>query len=436
MHDSNGRTAIGKRSSMAGRASAGLAIVAALSIALTSCAGGSTAGGSTSGASGGATSAGPTSGGGASGPSAADPNAVACGQMKIGIIGPLTGPSSSFGESDKNSAVLAIEEYNKAHPDCAVDLVDFDTQGSADKAPAAAQKAVQQTDIVAILGPEFSGGVDAGMPILEQAGLPAVTSDATAAGFASRGWKFFHRTVGSDAIEAPGEAVWTVKNAGLKSVAVVNNGQSYGEGIAKVYAGVLPKVGGTVALQATINAQASDYSSTVLAIKGSGAQAVYCGCLYAEAARLLKQLREGGVDLQFITDAGAIETDFGKLAGEDNAKGAVAGETGVLRDENAATKQFFATYVKRFGADAAQTYAAEGYDAARAILMAIANGHHSRSSINDYLKTVSFDGPSGHVKFGPGGDVEAASVSMVQWSSGGWKFTASVDVPKGLVADE
>lgn len=365
----------------------------------------------------------------------ADANGVPCGQMKIGIVGPLTGSSSNFGAADKNSAILAIDEYNEKNPDCKVSLVDFDTQGEADKAPAAAQKAIQTPDIVAILGPEFSGGNQAALPIFNQAGMPTVTSDATNGELSAHGWKVFHRTVASDDVEGPGEAVWTVQNAGLKSVAVIDDGQAYGQGIAKTYAAAVSKLGGKVAIATSINAQASDYSSTVVAIKGSGADAVYCGCLYGEAARLLKQLREGGVEAQFISDAGVIEPGFGTVAGQGPAEGAVAGQTGVIDGQNPVADALFAKYVKRFGAEAPQTYVAEGYDAAKAILMAIAAGNHTRSSINTYLGTISFDGASGHVQFKPNGDKTTASMNMMKYAKGKWAFLATVNVPENLLSE-
>lgn len=414
MQHINGQSAssVGRTPRWALRAGTGVAVAAAASLVLAACGSSST---STTSASGGGS------------------NGVPCGQMKIGIVGPLTGSSSSFGAADKNSAVLAIEEYNVKHSNCKVSLVDFDTQGAAGNAPAAAQKAVQNPDIVAILGPEFSGENQAALPIFNQAGMPTVTSDATNGALSSHGWKVFHRTVASDYVEGPGEAVWTVQNAALKSVAVIDNGQAYGQGIAKTYAKAVTQVGGKVAMTASINANASDYSSTVLAIKGSGADAVYCGCLYAEAARLLKQLREGGITAQYISDAGAIEPDFGPGAGQNNAEGAVAGQTGVINGQNALADALFAKYVKQFGADAPQTYVAEGYDAAQAILMAITAGNHTRSSINSYLNTISFDGASGHVQFKPNGDRTTASMNMMKYTSGKWAFLVTVNVPANLL---
>ena len=359
---------------------------------------------------------------------------VPCGQMQIGIVGPLTGSSSSFGDADKNSAMLAIDEYNDKHPDCKVSLVEFDTLGEADKAPAAAQKAIQTPNIVAILGPEFSGGNQAALPIFNQAGMPTVTSNATNAELSSHGWKVFHRTIASDDVEGPGEAVWTVKDAKLTSVAVIDDGLAYGQGIAKTYAEAVKKLGGKVVTQASIDAKASDYSSTIVAIKGSGADAVYCGCLYGEAARLLKQLRQGGVDAQFVSDAGVIEPAFGTVANKKYAEGAVAGQTGVVSGQNAVANDLFEKYVKRFGEDAPQTYVAEGYDAANAVLRAIAAGNHSRTTINEYLTKIDFDGASGHIQFKPNGDKTTASMNMMKYSKGKWAFLTTVQVPENLLS--
>ncbi len=357
---------------------------------------------------------------------------VPCGKMAIGLVGPLTGPDSSFGQADEDSAKLAIDNYNSAHPNCKVSLVLFDTQGIPSNTPPAATKAIQNSDIVAVLGPEFSGSVEAGEPIFNQAGMPTVTSDATAIDLSTHGWKVFHRTVGSDGVEAPGEAIFTVKNLHATSVAVINNGESYGAGIAQAYAQTLPKIGGKVALKATINPSASNYSSTVLAIKGSSAKAVYCGCLYPEAARLLKQLRQGGVSLPFISDAGSIESSFVSIAGSSAATGAVAGEAAVITSRYAPAETFLKQYVQKFGASAAQTYAPEGYDAANAILKAIAAGNHSRSAINKYLATESFNGVSGHIQFNSNGNVITSTVNVLSVKSGSWQYLTQVSVPAKL----
>ncbi|MHB2023478.1 MAG: branched-chain amino acid ABC transporter substrate-binding protein [Mycobacteriales bacterium] len=357
---------------------------------------------------------------------------VACGKIEIGLVGPITGPDSSFGQADEDSAKLAIDNYNSSHPGCKVSLVLFDTQGVPSNAPPAATKAIQNPNIVAILGPEFSGEVEAAEPIFNQAGMPTVSSDATAIDLSAHGWKVFHRTVGSDGVEAPGEAVYTVKNLHVTSVAVINNGESYGAGIAQAYAQSLPKVGGKVVLNATINPSASNYSSTVLAIKGSHAQAVYCGCLYPEAARLLKQLRQGGVTLPFVSDSGAVESQFVAIAGASAAEGSVAGEAAVIASQYGPAKTFLNQYVAKFGASAAQTYAPEGYDAANAILKAIAAGKHSRSSINSYLATESFNGVSGHIQFQSDGNVVTNTVNILSVKNGTWQYLTQVTVPASL----
>src|SRR6266508_2428622 len=51
-----------------------------------------------------------------------------CG-ARLAFIGPLTGPVSQFGASIHQGAQLAIDEYNRIHPGCAVTLVDLDSRG-------------------------------------------------------------------------------------------------------------------------------------------------------------------------------------------------------------------------------------------------------------------------------------------------------------------
>src|SRR5205823_1543675 len=72
-----------------------------------------------------------------------------------------------------------------------------------------------------------------------------------------------------------------------------------------------------------IDPKASDYSSTVNKVKAAGAQAVFYGGYYAEAGKLLKQLRDAGVQAKFVSDDGSSDPGLIKAAGQQQADGAM-----------------------------------------------------------------------------------------------------------------
>jgi branched-chain amino acid transport system substrate-binding protein len=99
--------------------------------------------------------------------------------VKIGFFGGLTGDNAGLVVPMKNGAALALEQFSKANPDCKVEIVDFDSQGSADKAPALATSAAADTKIIGMVGPAFSGESEVALPIFEQANLPVISPSAT-----------------------------------------------------------------------------------------------------------------------------------------------------------------------------------------------------------------------------------------------------------------
>src|SRR3954471_13399731 len=85
-----------------------------------------------------------TGGGGSSGGGGA--------ALKIGFMGDLTGENSGIVIPPRNGAQLAIDEYNATNPANKIELVPYDSQGSADQAVPLVTKAVQDDKIVGLIG--------------------------------------------------------------------------------------------------------------------------------------------------------------------------------------------------------------------------------------------------------------------------------------------
>ena len=58
---------------------------------------------------------------------------------------------------NRNGMKLAIKEYNDKQSSCRVKEVDKDSQGDPAQAPALAQNLAQDKNVVALIGPPFSG---------------------------------------------------------------------------------------------------------------------------------------------------------------------------------------------------------------------------------------------------------------------------------------
>ncbi|HEY9414144.1 MAG TPA: branched-chain amino acid ABC transporter substrate-binding protein [Pseudonocardia sp.] len=343
-----------------------------------------------------------------------DPNAI-----KIGFMGDLTGESSGIVIPGHNGAKLAVAEYNKTNPPRKIELKDYDSQGSADQAVPLAQQALNTDKIVALIGPAFSGESRGVVPILEEAKIPSVSQSATAANLATRGWKYWHRVVANDDFQGPAIADFLARVTNAKSAFVISDDQEYSVGIAEAAAKELTKKG--VAVQTDRFAKdLSDYSSTVAKVKAANPQAIFYGGYYAQAGRLLKQLRDNGVTAPFASGDGSTDKGIIDGAGAQAAEGAILGcpcaIPGVGNTEGA-LKAFYDKYTAEYKIDPA-IYAAEGYDAATAFINAIKAGKTTSDEINTYLSTESFQGVAKPIRFQASGEVAGTDIFVHEVKAG------------------
>jgi branched-chain amino acid transport system substrate-binding protein len=333
----------------------------------------------------------------------------------IGFFGALTGPNSpQLGINVRNGATLAIDQYKANSPACKVELVEFDSQGDPAQAPALAQKAVADQRVVALIGPAYSGESKVANPIFNEAGLPIVTPSATNPKLAQNGWAIFHRALNNDNAQGPAAAKYIQETLKGRKVAVVDDKSEYGKGIADI---VRQKLGSVVAFNDAIDVTAQNYSSTVNGVKSSGVDVIFFGGYYAEGGRLLKQLRDAGVQATFVTDDGAKDDQFIMVAGQSAAEGTYitcpcAPLTGVENDE-----QFRNAYKQAFNVEPG-TYSTEGYDAANVILEAIKAGKTDRNSINQFLGSVDYTGITKRIKFDQTGELSDQKIFMYQVKDG------------------
>jgi branched-chain amino acid transport system substrate-binding protein len=334
--------------------------------------------------------------------------------VKLGFFGALTGDNAALGINIRNGVQLALNQYAATNPQCKVTLAPFDSQGSESAAPGLAQQAINDQQVVAIVGPAFSGESKAADPLFNEAGLPIVTPSATNPALAENGWTIFHRAVGNDNSQGPAAAAYIKNNLKATKVAVVDDKTEYGKGIADI---VRQQLGGMVAFNDSVPQQTNDYSSTVTGAKNAGVTVLFYGGYYADGGKLLKQMRDNGLNATFVSDDGALDANLIKGAGKAAAEGAYltcpCAPTATV--QNGA--KFIADYKAAFNTDPG-TYSTEGFDSANVILQAIKAGKYDRKGINDFLKTVDYQGITKQIKFDSKGEVTEKTVYVYQVKNG------------------
>jgi branched-chain amino acid transport system substrate-binding protein len=350
------------------------------------------------------------SGGGTTAAPGGDGAASCADGTAIGFFGALTGDNANLGIEIKNGAALAVDQFNEANPDCQVTLEDYDSQGSPDLAPALADKAISDDNVLGIVGPAFSGESRAANPKFDEAGLPIISASATAVDLSEQGWKVFHRALANDGKQGPAIAKYISETLKPDAAGVIDDNSEYGKGLADI---VRKELGSTVKSNDTIDPTATSFSSAVTKMKDANVDLIFFGGYYAAAGPLAKQLRDAGVDATLVFADGVKDPGY--------VEGAQAAAEGSLITCPCAPGDFNPEFQEAFEAKYGHepgTYSAEAYDAANVFLAGIASGVTTREAMLEFIDSYDAPGITKQMKFDENGDPAGGDIYVYEVKGG------------------
>ncbi|MDQ1582699.1 MAG: branched-chain amino acid transport system substrate-binding protein [Microbacteriaceae bacterium] len=333
---------------------------------------------------------------------AGDGKATCAAGLTLGYIGAETGANAQLGINIYNGVQLALDQHNKANPGCQVGFKKFDTEGDSTKATGPVTQAVNEADIVGVVGLPFSGESKATGNILEQKGLVHITPSATNPGLTTNGWTTFFRGLGNDAVQGPAAAKFVTGKLQAKKVYLVQDDSDYGIGLAATTSKAL---GSALIGTDKVTTGQKDFSAVISKIINAKPDAVYYSGYYAEGAPFDQQLVTKGYTGTFVAPDGVKDDQFIKLAGNASANAyftcpCIPGEL---------IPSFESAYKTAFNLEPG-TYSIEGYDAATVLLSGIDAGKTTRPALLDWVKTYDKDGLSKHYKWDANGELQAPTV--------------------------
>ena len=107
--------------------------------------------------------------------------ATAAETIKIGYLAGLTGDFAAFGQAEKNSAQLAVDEINAKGGVLGkkLELVPYDFRSRAEDAVNAVRRMIEQDKVVGIVGANSSGINIATAALVNSAGVPQIGTLST-----------------------------------------------------------------------------------------------------------------------------------------------------------------------------------------------------------------------------------------------------------------
>lgn len=238
--------------------------------------------------------------------------------IKIGVASPFTGDYAQFGQYTKDGVELAVEEINAAGGVLGkkIEIVYGDDKGDSKEAVSVAQKFASDSSIVGVVGHFFSGATLAAGPIYQQNGIPAIAMASTNPDVANIGDYVYRINVGDNYQGSQLAGLMDYK--GYKKVSVIYDNSDYGKGVSDVFTKSFKELGGEVVVnESYLGGQDKDFSLILTKVKNSGSEAIILASYYSEAALIIQQSRNLGIDVPFYASDSLYTDDFIKLAGAD-----------------------------------------------------------------------------------------------------------------------
>ena len=319
------------------------------------------------------------------------------------------------------------------------------------EATSANARRVAQDDRAAAYIGEFNSGASAiSLPILNEAGIPQISPSNTAVGLTTdeagaergepeqyypTGQRHYVRIVPKDTIQ--GAALATVmKEDGCTSVAMTNDREVYGAGLARNIESSAQQQGLEVIFNEGIDPQAPNYRSLASRAEREGADCfVFSGTTPNNAAQVFRDFAAAlGDDARLYGPDGVAEASFANPE-EGGIPADVARRTKVtvatLDPESYPPegRQFFEQYEQEFGDRTPDPYAIYGYEAMRLALDAIerAGSSDRQAIIQALFNTRDRQSVLGQYSIDENGDTTLTTYGVYTIKDGELTFDEAVE---------
>jgi branched-chain amino acid transport system substrate-binding protein len=325
----------------------------------------------------------------------------------VGTDLPLQGASADASKSTNEVVALVLEQAGGKAGDYTVKIKEYDdstaAKGAWDDGACAknAQDHVANKNQVAVMGTYNSGCAAIIIPVLNQAGMLMVSHANTYAGltvewdkgepgiYYPAGARNYARVIAHDGFQGKAAAQYMFNDLGHRTLALLDDTQSYGMGLADAVEAEFLALGGVVQRGSWDVKQVQGYKSTFEKIKADGAEIVYfAGIFDNNGITLIKDktavLGDNSVFPAMAPDGFSGYPDLRAMPEAEGLWMTFAGKSldGIIKDGGKAA-EFVAAYEAKYGYLPNSSYAVYGGLAMQVILKAIAASDGTRQGVLD-----------------------------------------------------
>jgi branched-chain amino acid transport system substrate-binding protein len=242
--------------------------------------------------------------------------AYAADPIRIGAIFAVTGPAANLGLPEARTLQMLVDDANASGGILGrkIELIIKDSQGNTEKAVSFAKQLVEESQVLAIVGPTTSGESMALKGYADQ-NEQILISCAAAETIVNPVAKWVFKTPQMDSFAA--QAIFTtMKSLGISRIGAVVSNTGFGQGGKAQIEKLAPQNGITVAITEVYDSTATDLTAVLTKVKAQNVQAVVNWSVEPAQSLVPKNMKQMGFDVPLFQSHGFGNIAFVTAAGK------------------------------------------------------------------------------------------------------------------------
>ena len=335
---------------------------------------------------------------------------------RIGAALSLTGSARLFGAAQRSGLKLAQDEINASQllGTTRLEVIVDDDASDREQASAVFQRFIENSHVLAIIGPTLSDTALSVDPLAQQAGVPVLAISNAANGLTGIGNFIFRDCLSESQLTPP--TVKTVRSRlKVHTAALLYSDTDPNRTGSAGFKSALQAHGVAISAEETFAPGQTDFSPQLEEIVTAHPDALFITAPSSLAAQILIQARALGLKNLPIVGSNAFNSDAVLRAAGDAAEGLIVGSAWSAANPSARNQQFIQSYRARYGVDPDQL-AAQAYTGVYILATAIHDAQTASDprAVRDALERVrQLDTPLGQFSFTAAHDADYPPIVQI-----------------------
>jgi branched-chain amino acid transport system substrate-binding protein len=340
--------------------------------------------------------------------------------IRIAVVGPMTGTEATFGEQMRNGAEMAVGDINAAGGVLGQNVIlEIGDDACDPKQAVAVANQMAGKGVKFVAGHYCSSSSIPASDVYHDANIIQISPASTNPKLTDAGKQNVFRVCGRDDQQGIVAGNFLADRFAGKKIAIVDDKTTYGKGLADETRKQLNARGVKEAMNETITKGEKDYSALVSKLKQAGIEVLYFGGYHTEAGLITRQMREQGMNTQLVSGDAMVSSEYWGITGPVGEGTLFTFGLDATKDPaNAKIVQKFVDKGIKPEGYTLYTYAAvqvweQAAEKAKSV---------EPAKVLDALKSMTFNTVLGPITFDAKGDVKEPTYVVYIWKDGKFDY--------------